>query len=181
MAEFAAYEPSSARRPILGLSIREATAEDVPALAEISARREGGEIGEHARALHRWVAEGSSGGSLLLVACHAGRAIGFGKCRRFEPAPDAPGDTAPAGWYLAGVIVDPSRRRQGVGEALTHARLDWIRARSDRAYYFANARNAASIVLHAKLGFREISRTFHHPEARFAGGSGVLFETVLGG
>jgi RimJ/RimL family protein N-acetyltransferase len=82
----------------------------------------------------------------------------------------------PAGYYLSGVVVDPEHRGHGIGGQLTRARIDfgWS-AGAPALYYFANARNAASIALHAKFGFREIERPFRFPGVAFEGGAGVLF------
>lgn len=114
-----------------------------------------------------------------MVASLAERVIGYGKVDRFVPAAEAPAHTAPAGWYLSGVVVMPEWRRRGIGRALTGSRLDWIAERDTRAYYFANQRNRVSIDLHRSLGFVELTRDFHHPHARFAGGVGVLFVCEL--
>ena len=73
----------------------------------------------------------------------------------------------------------PILRRRGVGHALTLARLEWIATRSEKAYYFANDRNQASVDLHAVLGFVELTRDFHHPGAQFSEGTGILFECDL--
>ena len=63
---------------------------------------------------------------------------------------------------------------------LTRRRLGWIAGRgATEAYYFANAQNLASIDLHAKLGFVELTRDFHVPGATFAGGVGILFRVQL--
>ena len=83
---------------------------------------------------------------------------------RFVPEPDAPTDIAPPGYYLMGLVVRPDHRRQGVGAALTRARIDWILKRADAAWYFANARNAASIALHEPFGFEEVMRSFFYPQ-----------------
>jgi RimJ/RimL family protein N-acetyltransferase len=82
----------------------------------------------------------------------------------------------PAGYYLSGVVVDPEHRGHGIGGQLTRARIDfgWS-AGAPALYYFANARNAASIALHAKFGFREIERPFQFPGVAFEDGVGVLF------
>ena|SRR5438309_7032623 len=56
---------------------------------------------------------------LLLVAGASGRVVGYGRTARFRPAADAPADSVPAGYYLVGLAVGPSSRRQGIGSALT--------------------------------------------------------------
>ena len=112
---------------------------------------------------------------LLVVAVCAKAVIGYGRVLLFVPESDAPPDVAPSGYYLMGLVVHPDHRRTGVGTALTQARLDWISQQSDVAWYFANARNAPSIALHALFGFEEVTRSFSYPRVGFEGGGGVLF------
>jgi ribosomal protein S18 acetylase RimI-like enzyme len=105
---------------------------------------------------------------------------GFGRIRFLRPAlEDAAPHPAPDGWYLAGLIVAPERRRQGIGAALTRERLAWIAERADEAFYFASASNRASIALHRRFGFVEVTRTFSVPGVRFERGDGVLFRLSL--
>jgi RimJ/RimL family protein N-acetyltransferase len=84
---------------------------------------------------------------------------------------------APAGFCLGGVTVAPRMQRRGIGLALTRERLAlaFDAFGADRVWYFANARNASSIALHAKLGFVEVRRPFECPQVTFEGGVGVLF------
>ena len=111
----------------------------------------------------------------LVVAESAGAVVGYGRVLRFVPDADAPTDIAPSGYYLMGLVVHPEHRRRGVATALTRARLDWIWNRADEAWYFANARNAPSIALHAPFGFEEVTRSFFYPRVDFDRGEGVLF------
>jgi ribosomal protein S18 acetylase RimI-like enzyme len=107
--------------------------------------------------------------------------LGYGRTGWFAPAADAPPNTAPAGWYLTGLSVDPAWRRRGIARALTEARLDWVAARADEAWYFANATNRVSLGLHASVGFVEVTRDFTFPGIDFAGGAGVLCCVDLSG
>ena len=116
---------------------------------------------------------------LLLVAGRGGGVVGYGRARLFEHPPDAPADTAPEGYYLTGLFVDRDFRRTGVGAALTDARLRWIAQRADDAWFFANARNVASMQLHRRFGFEEVTREFSFPGVTFDGGEGVLFRSRL--
>ncbi len=117
---------------------------------------------------------------LLVVAERGGDVIGYGRMLRFVPDFGAPSDIAPEGYYLmGGLVVHATHRRAGVGTALTRARLDWISQRSDAAWYFANARNAASIALHEPFGFDEVTRSFVVPRVDFDGGEGILFRVGL--
>lgn len=88
---------------------------------------------------------------------------------------------APAGHYLGGVTVVPSWRRRRVATALTEARIAWIAERADRAFYVVNARNAASVALHERWGFREVARAAAFHGVTFAGGAGVLLAADVSG
>jgi ribosomal protein S18 acetylase RimI-like enzyme len=115
----------------------------------------------------------------LVVAVSRAEIVGYARARLFEPEHDAPSDTSPSGYYLIGLFVRPDYRRAGLGAALTDARLRWISERSDAAWFFANAGNTASITLHRRFGFEEITRQFSFPGLTFEGGEGILFRTRL--
>ena len=117
----------------------------------------------------------------LVVAESGGEIVGYGRVRLWEPErePEAPAGTAPSGYYLSGVFVRADLRRRGVAAALTQARLEWIGERADEAWFFANARNAASIELHGRFGFEEFTRRFSFPGVTFEGGEGILFRLSL--
>jgi GNAT superfamily N-acetyltransferase len=115
---------------------------------------------------------------LLLVGEQAGELAGYGVAGAFEPAAGAPRNHAPEGWYLLGLVVRPDRRRLGVGAQLTRSRLVWIYERAPQAYYFANRLNLATIALHARFGFQELTRDFWYPGVTFTGGHGILFRAA---
>jgi ribosomal protein S18 acetylase RimI-like enzyme len=115
----------------------------------------------------------------LVVAEIDDTIIAYGRTSLFEPSAEATEDTAPGGYYLSGVFVRTANRRGGIASALTEARLDWISKRAEEAWFFANARNTASIELHRKLGFEEVTRRFSFPGATFSGGEGILFRLDL--
>lgn len=114
----------------------------------------------------------------IVVAEVAGTVVGYGRTTHFRRSAEAPADCAPSGHYLVGLAVAPSLRRQGIGTALTHARLEWIWAQAREAWYFANSRNVASIALLARFGFREVTRAFAFPGVGFGDGEGILFCAV---
>jgi ribosomal protein S18 acetylase RimI-like enzyme len=120
-------------------------------------------------------------GRLLLVAEDAGRVVGYGRTMHFRRGAGVPADSAPTGYYLVGLVVDARCRRKGIGSELTRARLAWISGRATEAWYFANARNTASIALHAQFGFGEVTREFSFPGLSFDGGEGILFRARLSG
>ena len=180
MPEFAAFAPREGERDGTrtrrGVRVRPARHDDRSRLAEIAAAREGVSPDEVLGGLARAHEATREGRALLLVAERDGAIAGFGKAAFFTPAVGAPANSAPEGWYLTGVVVDPAHRRHGVGAALTVARLERLEALGARAvYYFANAQNRVSVDLHRAYGFEEVTRDFHHPGATFEGGVGILF------
>lgn len=178
---FAAFD-AAVRSPRLRpatAAVRPATADDVDGMVQLAIARsrspsEGlGSAGiEHWREL--FTNNLGRDDRRLTVAEAAIGLVGYARTGWFEPAADAPTNSAPAGWYLIGLRVDPHRRRCGIARALTEERLDWVAARADEAWYFANARNRVSLGLHASLGFVEVTRDFSFPGVEFRGGVGVL-------
>jgi ribosomal protein S18 acetylase RimI-like enzyme len=146
----------------------------------LASARSGATIEEERAGFGRELAatEGSED-RLLLVAEITPAIVGLARARYFRPGADAPVNTAPAGWYLAGLIVSAAHRRRGIGALLTQRRLLWIAARADEAFYFANARNRVSRHLHGRFGFTELSRDFVYPGVTFTGGAGILYRAVL--
>jgi ribosomal protein S18 acetylase RimI-like enzyme len=158
-------------------AIREAALADVDRCAEL------GRLAAPERSSSDWSdalrLDVESPEHLLVVAESGGEIVGYGRARLFEPAPDAPADTVPHGYYLTGLFVLPEQRGMGIGTELTRVRLDWIGERAADAWFFANARNTASIELHRRLGFEEVSRRFSFPGLTFEGGEGILFRLRL--
>jgi ribosomal protein S18 acetylase RimI-like enzyme len=118
-------------------------------------------------------------GCCLLIAHHDSRVAGYGRVTRFDPPPDSPANVVPAGYYLGGVVVHPAFRRMGIGDRLTKARMDWTAGRADEIWYLTNAANEASLRLHERHGFHEMTRDFAYPGVTFAGGAGVLCRAAL--
>lgn len=78
--------------------------------------------------------------------------MGSGQARFIEGGADST-DSPPAGWYLSGMTVPASGRRQGIGGALIEARLQLLAQRTSTVHYLADPANLATISLHAKFGF----------------------------
>ena len=102
-----------------------------------------------------------------------GRVVAYG--RVMELVAGEAGAGTPAGYYLSGVLVEPAWRRRGIATELTRARLRWAFARTDRVFYVTGADNAASLHLHAALGFQEIRRL---ESERSAAGVDVLSQLM---
>jgi ribosomal protein S18 acetylase RimI-like enzyme len=169
---WAEYEPhGTSGTPPADMKIRAAQVADCASIAAIEGSRDGG---ADALAQRRCETQVDDPTTLLLVAVTDDRVIGFARAGRLTRPVDATGDHVPDGWYLLGVVVVDAWRRRGIGEQLTRRRVEWIAERADAAYFFANARNRASLDLHAALGFVEISRRFSAPRVQFEGGEGVL-------
>ena len=178
----ASAERSSPGGPVL---IRAALPTDAPACAALTASHWGSHDtvpcpgDAHQRWPKRYTEDIQAPDRHVVVAELGGEVIGCGRAVYFTPPPDAPGGTAPAGWYLVGLIVRPDLRSRGIGRMLTTARLEWIRERADEAYYFTNVRNLASRSTHRAAGFAEVTNDFSFPGVDFVGGVGVLCRADL--
>jgi ribosomal protein S18 acetylase RimI-like enzyme len=182
--KFADYSPSDPNLPSLtaadGLHVRPAEERDVPHIARLKVAREGGDVEATSPSVLNEIARAAeTGRGVLWVAALGDELVGYARAGWFTPGVGAPANSAPEGWYLQGVIVDPRWRRRGIGTALTRARLEWIAQRGDTAWFFATALNRASIELHERLGFEERTRDFHAPGTSFTGGIGILFAKRL--
>ena len=117
--------------------------------------------------------------SCVFVAQVGHHLVGFGRARQLQHARDGLPLALPEGWYLTGVIVDPTWRRRGLGEMLTASRLGWLARRTDAAYYVASRENRASIQLHHAFGFHEIARGFDYPRAGLDASRSAAYELLL--
>lgn len=148
---------------------------DAPTIARIDAQRSGTNA-KHILPMVRGELEAVAAGEspkVVFVACQGEQVLAFAKCVEFGSQFSGVDHDLPQGWYLSGVTVEESHRRQGLGRKLTAHRLDWIRERADTAYYFASALNQTSIALHAALGFHELRRNITVPSVSFTGGVGA--------
>ncbi len=184
MDRFTRYEPDRHGKERLthrpGFRIRQARPDDLESLATLSWQRNGGGLDQETSNMRRAISRSmSSDQRLLLVADLDQTCVAYGKARFHKQAPGAPENAAPEGWYLSGLVVGESYQRRGVGEALTRSRLAWLQLRCREVFYLANARNQASIDLHDRLGFREVTRDFDYPRVTFDGGEGILFRVRL--
>jgi GNAT superfamily N-acetyltransferase len=173
MTHYAPYDPDGRRigGPLDAL-LRPARHADVDGLAAI-------DLNVVVRTAEDWarvIAKTVAGERLLLVAEIDGRIGAFAQAHHLD---EHPVDHAPAGHYLTGVTVLPVHRRAGLARAFTTARLQWIAERADEAWYFAGAKNAASVRLHEQLGFAEVARRPSVHGVAFEGGEGVLFRRAV--
>ncbi|BEP12434.1 hypothetical protein acdb102_07450 [Acidothermaceae bacterium B102] len=172
MPEFAAYAPTTQRgqRPA-GLTVRPAVTADVETCVALLLAVRGGEPGEWLPMFERTLAADNK---ILFVAEVGGEVVGYARAVTFVSGADASADIVPDGIYLMGLVIAEGWRRRGIAAALTQARVQWAWARADVVWYFASADNRASLDLHSRLGFREVTRHFTYPGLTFTGGVGVL-------
>lgn len=112
-------------------------------------------------------------GEQVLVATDQDEVVAYAKAGRRLPT--GPDDPAPAGWYLTGVVVAEPYRRQGLARRLTRLLLNGLLESGQPVWSFADARNEASLALHADLGMTEVLRAPRLLGEELDGGEGVLF------
>ena len=154
--------------PASGIAVRAALPADLSDCVALAAA-ERSEDPDAAR--KRFEADLAGPDRRLFVATLDGAFAGYGRVAHLDPS-------APPGYYVLGLLVPPAFRRRGVGLALTRTRMRWVFERAAEVWGFANARNRASLDLHARLGFTEVTRDFAVPGVAFEGGVGVLFRAL---
>lgn len=169
-ALFAPFTPDASGSPLADVEVRPGTADDLPAIAELAARRECGDLADWLAVHGRRFADERQ---RLFVAEYDGAVVGYAWASWLTPVADG-GRRAPDGWYLSGIVVAPALRRRGIGRRLTQARIAWALERADHIYYVVSASNRASRTLHAELGFREIATDFIVPGVVFSNADGIL-------
>ncbi|MGZ0145458.1 GNAT family N-acetyltransferase [Kribbella sp. WER1] len=175
MSGFAEYQPGVARQTV-DVVIRPAVDADLTRCAELIVSRTGGAV-DVRRA--RLVADLQDPDKYTVVAEVGGEVVGYALVLRHQLSPTDPPDTAPSGYYLIGLIVDPEYRRRGIGELLTRERIRWTAERADEVYYFANIQNGATLDLHLSFGFTEVTRDFTFPNAPLKPGTCVLLRAPI--
>jgi len=168
MSLFAEYQPDDHGSP-MNVAIHTLTPNDVSACADLAAEREGGDVVTWSAVFERRLALMSA----KTFVASAPQVVGYGNVEYLDATEHDGWFGAPNGWYLTGLVVAPDWRRHGVGRALTLARLDWVRARTQTVWFFANTQNGASIKLHEGLGFVQVTTDFNIG-VPFTGGTGVL-------
>lgn len=182
MSLFAEYLPNAPKMnnkfPLPNLIIRPAEESDALQLAQLCVSRNGGSPKEYLQKFKKEISNIDVHAiNMLLVAEFHEKIIGFARAKYFNPPKNSPKNTAPEGWYLNGIIIKPEYRRLGIASRLTEQRLQRLTNKTSDVFYFANAKNAASIDLHEKFGFQEVTRDFIFPGVTFEGGVGILFRT----
>ena len=176
---FEEYVPGTEGAPLPdGLVVRAGAYRDVRPIATLMAERNGWDVDVITGRFERTIVMPDSA-NLVCVAELEGEVLGYGQASLFAPPSDAPKNAGPPGWYLNGLGIAPAWRRRGIGGALTEWRIATLAPNADALYYFAAESNAASVDLHAALGFRELTRDFWFPGLSFTHSDGVLYRLDL--
>jgi ribosomal protein S18 acetylase RimI-like enzyme len=154
--------------------VRPGLAADLAVCAELIVTRTGGPAERRRQLL---LADLEQPDRYVAVACADSEVVGYGGVFHHQFTPEHP--AAPTGYYLIGLIVAPAWRRYGIGELLTLDRVRWVAERTDEVFYFANIANDATLDLHQRLGFSEVTRDFTFPKAPMAPGAGVLLRASI--
>jgi ribosomal protein S18 acetylase RimI-like enzyme len=137
------------------LSIRPAVDSDLDQCARLRANDVSGDL-EMWR--ERFTSDLHNAKRRFIVAEIGASVVGYGHTVRHERSPDAETDSSPSGFFLAGLLVAPEFRRDGIGSRLTSARLEALRAETKTVFYLADPENQATISLHRRFGFEEVRR-----------------------
>lgn len=173
-ALFAEYEPRS-RGTVAKVEVKPLSRANLDECVALAVQREGGDEDRWKASLERSL---NAGDRTAFVALLEGHVAGYGTVGWFAPGRVEAQSAIPDGWYLLGLVVDPGCRRQSVGQQLTALRLDWLRIRADRAWYFVSSANRPSIDLHSKLGFQMVASDIEIPGITFTE-SGQLYAADL--
>jgi ribosomal protein S18 acetylase RimI-like enzyme len=117
----------------------------------------------------------------LFVAELDGKVIGF--CRFYDSAglpPEKKIFPSPEGWYVMGILVEPSLRRRGIAGFLAEHRLTALReAGATEVYSVVDEKNETSLHMHRSFGFEEVAKAEGFLHIRFESGSGRLFRKSI--
>jgi len=173
-ALFAAYEPDAHgdRAEVL---VEPLARHHLDACVALAVQREGGDPGAWRTILESAL---DAPDRATFVGFVDGHLAGYSTVAWLAPAIGHPTSAAPDGWYLLGLIIDPSFRRKGLGRRLTAERLRWLQGRTDQVWYFVSSENQASIDLHTEFGFRLSAENLSFPGVSFTG-TGLLFGAEL--
>lgn len=161
MPQFAAFAPDAHGAPDRAAVVRQALAGDVVGIMGVAATR-GDLPPAYAERVARWVVDPRR---LVLVAERRGEVAGWAQAGEH---------TGPGRYYVTALTVAPTHQRCGLGDRLLATLVAWVWQRSDTLHSVVNARNEASVALHARHGFAEAARAPALAGVTFDGGEGVL-------
>jgi|TARA_B100000315_G_C14524873_1_gene563326 ribosomal protein S18 acetylase RimI-like enzyme len=114
--------------------------------------------------------------AIALVICINQKIIAFSKCIHSEYFKRSNYTNLPKGWYLCDLKVMEKYRTNGIGKLLTLYRLNWISRRANKAFYYSNIENKASINLHTSIGFKKVNHSIRVLGSCYSNNIGSLYE-----
>ena len=176
---FAQFDPARPDGVRHGVEcVRVATPADADAVARLSADRDGLDFEEIREPVARSLAvEANSDTACVLVAEVDGSVMGYGRARYLTHADGVP-EALPEGWYLCGVVVHTDHRRRGLGAALTAARVEHLRDRTNAIHFVTSRKNRVSIAMHEQFGFEQFAEGFDYPKTRLTSEWSLAYRLV---
>jgi L-amino acid N-acyltransferase YncA len=169
MPLFALFEPHVRGQRDPDVTIRASTPADAASVASVEGCRGPLPLG-FAERVAGWADDAARG---LVVGELDGVVVGWGMV-----APWTDHDDAPDGHYVSALTVVPEARRRGVAARMLADLCTWTWTRDDVLWSVVNARNAASLAVHARHGFVEVGRNAAYAGITFEGGEGVLLRAT---
>jgi ribosomal protein S18 acetylase RimI-like enzyme len=136
-----------------GAVIRKATPSDVDACALLISSHESGPFEDWRSRFEQDLANPRRH---FLVATIDDVVVAYGHTTFHAHTARSEARAIPSGYFLSGLLVSPSHRREGLGTLLTVARIDELRQVTDTIYYRAEPGNHATIDMHSRLGFEKV-------------------------
>lgn len=165
MPQFAEYVPLAHGVEDSAVVVRHAGPDDAAAIVAVDATRQ-----PRAASHLDWVSAQLARADAFHVVAHCGETVVGATAVKVWPAPS----DAPAGWYVSGITVVPGWRRRRIGDRMLALELADVDRLGEPTWSLVNARNGASLDLHARHGFAEVARAATFAGITFSGGTGVL-------
>lgn len=172
MTPFAEYDPKVHGVEDGAVVVRHAGPDDAAAIVAVDATRQP----RPAWHLDRVTTELARDDAFHVVAYDGDQVVGASAVTIWP----APAD-APAGWYVSGITVVPGWRRRRIGDRMLALELADVDRLHEPTWSVVNARNGASLDLHARHGFVEVTRAATFAGITFSGGTGVLLRREAAG
>ncbi|MCG2803423.1 MAG: GNAT family N-acetyltransferase [Cellulomonas sp.] len=165
MAPFAVYDPHAHGVKDSAVVVRHARPDDAVSIVAVDATRQ-----PRTPSYLDWVTAELARTDAYHVVAQCGEEVVGASAVKLWPSPA----DAPTGWYVSGITVVPGWRRRRIGERMLELELADVDRLHEPTWCVVNARNGASLDLHTRHGFVEVTRAPAFAGITFSGGTGVL-------
>jgi phosphinothricin acetyltransferase len=165
VAPFAEYDPHAHGVEDSAVVVRRARPDDAVAIVAVDATRQ-----PRPPSSLDWVTAELARTDAFHVVAQCGAEVVGASAVKLWPSPA----DAPAGWYVSGITVVAGWRRRRIGDRMLEFELADVDRQHEPTWSVVNARNGASLDLHARHGFVEVTRAATFAGITFSGGTGVL-------